>query len=201
MTTTLWGETRFLSPGSPGPTGGSPGGERDTVQAAGTGAGAWAPAASVSGGDPPSDGAPGGRTLTVLVVEDDIAVAELLRTLLNRVPGWGATVVHDAAAATEVFKHVEVEMLVVDVNLPGISGPDLLAHLRRDPHWRDPPVILMSAHPEQPLVADALAEAKEHGEPLLFLAKPFDVDDLVDAVASSAALLRRRRIGGSAPAA
>ena len=31
-------------------------------------------------------------TLTILVVEDDVANAELLRTLLNRVPGWGATV-------------------------------------------------------------------------------------------------------------
>ena len=42
-----------------------------------------------------------GSTLTILVVEDDHAVAELMRSVLNRVPGWGATVVHDAAAARE----------------------------------------------------------------------------------------------------
>src|SRR5687768_12974467 len=101
------------------------------------------------------DGA-GSHTLTILVVEDDVAVAELLRALLNRVPGWGATVVHDAAAAAEVFKHIAVEVLVVDVNLPGISGPDLLEHLRLDPHWHEPPVILMSAHPDQPAVDRAL---------------------------------------------
>src|ERR671914_1702984 len=112
------------------------------------------------------------KTLTILVVEDDPAVAELLRTLLNREPGWGATVVHDAAAAAEVFKHVEVEMLVVDVNLPGISGPELLEHLRRDPHWREPPVILLSAEPDQPLVREAIARAKVHGERVRFLAKP-----------------------------
>ena len=130
-----------------------------------------------------SPGGPGGRTLTILVVEDDVAVAELLRTLLNRERGWGATVVHDAAAAAEVFKHVEVEVLVVDVNLPGISGPELLEHLRRDRHWREPPVILMSAHPDQPLVDQALARADQWGETVRFLAKPFDVDELVDAVA------------------
>lgn len=70
--------------------------------------------------DPPRS--PGGATRTILVVEDDVAVAELVRMVLNRVSGWGATVVHDAAAAREVFRHVLVEVLLVDVNLPGISG-------------------------------------------------------------------------------
>jgi DNA-binding response OmpR family regulator len=119
-----------------------------------------------------------GRTLTILVVEDDEAVAELIRTVLNRVSGWGATVVHDAAAASEVFRHVEIEVLVLDVNLPGISGVELLQHLRKDPHWHEPPVILMSAYPEQPAVRTAVVR----GEAIRFIAKPFDVDDLVDAV-------------------
>ena len=120
-------------------------------------------------------------TLTILVVEDDAAIAELLRTVLNRVPGWGATVVHDAGAAREVFRHVAVEVLVVDVNLPGISGIELLELLRRDPEWREPPVILMSAAAEQP----AIHEAVERGRVTRFLRKPFDVDDLVAAVAEA----------------
>ena len=140
----------------------------------------------------PEAAAPAGRTVTLLVVEDDDAVAELLRTLLNRVPGWGATVVHDAAAAAEVFKHVEVEVLVLDVNLPGISGPELLEHLRRAPDWRAPPVILMSAEPEQDLVRRALDLAKERGEMVEFLPKPFDVDVLVDAAARAVESLRQR---------
>ncbi len=128
-----------------------------------------------------------GQTLTILVVEDDDAVAELVRTLLNRVPGWGATVVHDAAAASAVFKHIQVEVLVLDVNLPGISGVDLLDLLRRDPHWHEPPVILMSAEPNQKSVQTALVR----GDAIRFLAKPFDVDDLVAAVQQAADELRR----------
>ena len=91
-----------------------------------------------------------GATLTILVVEDDIATAELLREVLNDVPGWGATVVHDAAAARAVFHHVQVEMLVLDVNLPGITGLELLELLRRDSEWKEPPVVLVSANPDQP---------------------------------------------------
>jgi two-component system phosphate regulon response regulator PhoB len=126
------------------------------------------------------------ETLTILVVEDDEALAELLRTLLNRVPGWGATVVHDAAAAREVCHHVRVEVFVVDVNLPGISGLELLTLLRADPEWRDPPVILMSARPDQPEIEAALAG----GQAGRFIAKPFDVDDLIAAVHDAVAAQR-----------
>lgn len=117
-------------------------------------------------------------TLSILVVEDEPAVADLIRTILNQVPGWGATVVHDAAAAREVFRHVRVEVLVVDVNLPGISGLELLGLLRQDPHWDEPPVLLMSANAAQPGIAPAIRE----GKVTKFLRKPFDVDDLIQDV-------------------
>jgi CheY-like chemotaxis protein len=115
------------------------------------------------------------RTLSILVVEDDHAVAELMRQLLNGVPGWGATVVHDASAACEVFKNVRIEALVVDVNLPGISGIELLHLLRKDPSWHEPGVLMVSANPDQPAVRDAMrTRLVTH-----FLSKPFDVDDLI----------------------
>jgi DNA-binding response OmpR family regulator len=116
-----------------------------------------------------------GETLSILVVEDDVAVAELIRTVLNDVTGWGATIVHNAAAARDVFRHVHIEVLVLDVNLPGISGLELLELLRNDPHWDEPPVLLMSGRPEQAGIAMAMRD----GLVTAFLAKPFDVEDLV----------------------
>ena len=124
------------------------------------------------------------RTLSILVVEDDVAVADLVRTLLNQVPGWGATVVHDAAAAREVFGHVRIEVLVLDVNLPGISGLELLELLRQDPTWDEPPAILMSANVDQPEIRAAL----RRGVATRFIPKPFDVDHLVDEIRSAVAV-------------
>jgi DNA-binding NtrC family response regulator len=72
----------------------------------------------------------------------------------------------------KVFRHVNIEVLVVDVNLPGISGLELL---RNDPHWDEPPVLLMSGQPEQA----GIATATRDGLVTAFLAKPFDVEDLV----------------------
>jgi DNA-binding response OmpR family regulator len=118
-----------------------------------------------------------GSTVTILVVDDDRSVAELLRELLNDVPGWGATVVHDAAAARAVFHHARVDVLVLDVNLGGISGLELLELLRRDDAWHDPPIIFISAVPDQPAVKDVTAS-----EGIRLIRKPFDVDELIQAV-------------------
>src|SRR5688572_7117199 len=91
-----------------------------------------------------------GKTLSILVVEDDTATAELVRTVINDVPGWGATVVHDAAAAREVFHHIRGEELVLEGNRPGISGLESLELLRQDEPWNVPPAILLSGKPNQP---------------------------------------------------
>ncbi len=119
-----------------------------------------------------------GGTLTILVVEDDPAVAELLREVLNNVPGWGATVVHGAAAARRVGRVVRVEALVLDLHLPGLSGLELLALWHADSAWPDPPVVLTTADPEHPAVRAAVAA----GAVAALVPKPFDVDALVAAV-------------------
>jgi CheY-like chemotaxis protein len=124
-----------------------------------------------------------GSTISILVVEDDEAVAELLRTLCSDVPGWGATVVHDAAAARAVFAQVRIDVLVLDISLPGISGLELLALLRQDPTWGDPAIIILSAAVDAPELHDAIRRA----EATTIIPKPFDVDDVIAAIESAVA--------------
>ena len=116
-----------------------------------------------------------GATVSILVVERDDAVAELIRIILNQVPGWGATVVRDAAAAREVYRYIKVEALVVDASLPGISGLELLKLLRQDPDWSALPVLLLADGDDR----SDLSEAVQGGLITGFVRKPFDVDALV----------------------
>jgi CheY-like chemotaxis protein len=132
-----------------------------------------APSAASAGGDP-------GGTRTILVVEDDAAVAALLGEALNGVPGWRATVVGDAAAALAVCQQVRVDVVVTDVHLPGISGPELLGRLAALPGGA-PPALLLSSDGDPPGVREALATGAAVG----FLRKPFDLDDLLARVAAA----------------
>ena len=102
----------------------------------------------------------------------------LARTLLNDVPGWGATVVHDAAAARAVASHLKVEVVVVDFHLAGISGLELLDLWPADPAAARPSAVLTTSAPPPPAVRAAIAR----GLVAAVVRKPFDVDELVAAV-------------------
>jgi CheY-like chemotaxis protein len=134
------------------------------------------------------DGEDGGP-LTILVVEPDPVVAERVRAGLNGVPGWGATVVRDAAAALAVGRHLRVDALVLALHPPGLAGLALLARWRADPNRSGPPVVLTTVHPAAPEARAAVAA----GAVAALVPKPFDVDALV-------ATLRRVVGGGARPA-
>ena len=124
---------------------------------------------------------------TVLVVEDDPTVAELVRAVINDAPGWGAIVAYDAASAIDLLDHVRPDVLVLDVMLPGTTGIELLATLRRRANWHDPPVIVMSANVSAQTIEHALGADPS----IQFLAKPFEIDELVDSVCRA---LEERRL-------
>jgi DNA-binding response OmpR family regulator len=122
-------------------------------------------------------------TVSILAVENDPGVADLLQSLLNDVDGWGATVAPDAAAALSVFQQVQIDVLILDLDLPGISGLELLDLLRKEAGWHDQPVIIVSAKARQPAVREAI----KAGLVTEALMKPFDIDRLVAVIKDAVA--------------
>ena len=114
-------------------------------------------------------------TVSILVVEDDPGIAALLLYLLNDVDGWGAAVARDAAAARSTFQQVPIDVLILDVELPGSSGLELLELLMQDEGWRSQPVIVVSAQARHPDVREAIRVGRVNEA----LMKPFDIDRLI----------------------
>jgi len=77
----------------------------------------------------------------VLVVEDDRAISDLLRLYLEK-EGVEVTVTDTAEAALPAIEEAEFDLLLLDVNLPGRDGFELLADLRRR---HDLPVLVLTA--------------------------------------------------------
>src|SRR5215831_8450770 len=99
---------------------------------------------------------------TILVVEDQRATAQITRILLER---WGYRVLeaHSPSEAIEMFEsHPEIRLLVSDVMMPEMTGPQLAdVLLKRKPELH---VVFMSGYPSDEL----------HVHDAAFLSKPFN---------------------------
>ena len=119
-------------------------------------------------------------TARILVVEDDDETREAVAGALRDL-GYDATVCHDARSARS---HSDVDIVVTDIRMPGESGLELCADIAGN--RPDLPVILMTAFGDTRAVSMGLRAGASD-----FLAKPFSLSDLGDAVGR--ALERRQR--------
>lgn len=107
------------------------------------------------------------RTVTILHVEDDRYVADMLKDTLEG-EGWKVETCADGASALKrLAGDAHYDLLLFDQVLPGVSGLELVRAARRLPHRRRTPVIMLSAN-------DCEAEAWRAGVDA-FLRKPDDI--------------------------
>jgi len=115
----------------------------------------------------------------ILVVEDTAPIAEIIETVLNDIPAYQATAVANGAEALAFVAEVRVDLVLLDVNLPGLDGFAIHDLLRVRPDTATVPILFMTAglHDEE----FARREVRGH------IKKPFDLDDLMARVASALA--------------
>jgi CheY-like chemotaxis protein len=110
----------------------------------------------------------------VLVAEDDPAVLDVLRLMLEE-GGYAVETVTDAAVLRE-FSHGYPDVLLLDIWMSGWDGAELCRALKQRDETRHLPILLCSANRDVERIArDAGADG--------FIAKPFDMDDLLLTVA------------------
>ena len=126
----------------------------------------------------------------VLVVEDDRDLSRLMAAHLAS-EGYDVARAREAAAALELVGAGRVDVVVLDLMLPRISGDGLLVRLREREGTRDLPVIVVSAKDAVWTKVDLLRLGADD-----YLAKPFDLDELT---ARIEALLRRSRSADDGP--
>jgi len=109
----------------------------------------------------------------VLIAEDDPGIAELLRLALSDQLDVATEAVPNGALVIDSLVARRPDLLILDIELPGLSGLDVFDLVRNDSHWQGVPILFLTAMPEKALTASAPTGVHE------VLAKPFDVDDLV----------------------
>ena len=110
------------------------------------------------------------RAKTILVVEDDEDIRELMGLLISTVPAYHYSLVPDATQAIHSAQGVKPDLFIVDYRLPGMNGLELYDQLHATPGLEAIPAILMTA-----TRLEALRPEIEQRQ-LTAFEKPFDLD-------------------------
>lgn len=106
----------------------------------------------------------------IFVVEDDLGIRELLEFLLVS-QEYAVKTFPTAGEFKNCISKETADLILMDVMLPDGNGLEMCRNLTDDPNTNQIPVVLMSAHADQNLLKESCAKD--------FIAKPFDVDDLL----------------------
>jgi FixJ family two-component response regulator len=127
------------------------------------------------------------RVATIFVVDDDPSVRRSLERLLRAA---GHTV-ETFVSARQFLEQADLSApgcLVLDVRMPGQSGLDLQQVLEAGGHQI--PVVFITGHADMPLAQRAIQAGAVD-----LLAKPFDGQELLDAIARALSAMRMARCG------
>ena len=119
---------------------------------------------------------------TILVVEDEAAIRDMLSLALGQA-GFTVLQAEDSLIAGEVMKQRRPDLILLDWMLPGVSGVDWARRLKRDQHYREIPIILVTARSEESNKIHGLDSGADD-----YVTKPFSPRELI---ARIHAVLRR----------
>jgi CheY-like chemotaxis protein len=110
---------------------------------------------------------------TILLVEDDVSIGELLMKVLQEEGLYDTVLVTDGFQALKVVKTIHPLLFVLDYQLPGMDGFELYDRLHTTEGLGGVPALFVSANvPLKEL-------EKRH---LQYIRKPFELDQLLDAI-------------------
>jgi len=111
--------------------------------------------------------------LNILVVEDEDAIRDMLILALEQAE-MNISAVSSAELALQTLAEIPTDLIVLDWMLPGISGIELARRLKKEPVYKDIPIILLTARGEE---ADKVRGLEIGADD--YMTKPFSPKELV----------------------
>ena len=98
-------------------------------------------------------GAPPDERAQVLIVDDNVSFRYVMRAFIERAD---ATEAESGEAALDAMRARKPDVVLLDLNLPGISGEEVLERITNDPAMRDTPVVVVTSRPLEEAERQAL---------------------------------------------
>jgi DNA-binding response OmpR family regulator len=112
----------------------------------------------------------------ILIIEDEHDLLDSL-VIVFEIEGYEVSSKRTGNEGLDEARHTPPDLLISDINLPGISGLEITRELRTTPQITSIPIILITAYSE-PEIQQASVDAGAN----LLLRKPFNIDELLAVV-------------------
>jgi two-component system, chemotaxis family, chemotaxis protein CheY len=118
---------------------------------------------------------PAARSLAILVVDDQQSMRAMARQVLKQVGVIDVALAASGEAALETMMSKRFDVVISDLNMPGLSGAELAQKIKAHPILKSIPVFLATSNAYRDQANEAVDQ---------FVAKPFVVSELRDALES-----------------
>ncbi|GLX91513.1 histidine kinase [Pseudomonas weihenstephanensis] len=108
------------------------------------------------------------KNMKILIVDDFSTMRRIIKNLLRDLGFTNTVEADDGITAIPILNTGSIDFLVTDWNMPGMTGIDLLRHVRADEKLRSLPVLMVTAEAKREQIIEA-AQAGVNG----YVVKPF----------------------------
>jgi DNA-binding response OmpR family regulator len=119
-------------------------------------------------------------TINMLLVEDDAFNIQLIRSLLAKISDTNIISTDDGLEALKIleFGDEKIDMVLLDLHLPGKNGKEILNFIRKNEKFNDLPVLIISV--------DGMDEIELRNMGANdFILKPFDIDEFASKISTN----------------
>jgi diguanylate cyclase (GGDEF)-like protein len=114
-----------------------------------------------------------GLRSTILVVEDETGIARMIQVLLEA-RGFSTIVSHSGAEALQRMAEHTIDLVLLDVMMPGMDGHEVCRRLKAEERWRHIPVVMLTAKDTTHDMVVGLEIGADD-----YITKPFNTDELI----------------------
>lgn len=114
-------------------------------------------------------------TKSILIVEDDIGIRDVLVDVIEGETTHQAIVAQDGETALSMLQNIAPDMFLVDYRLPGMNGVEFIGRIRGCKRYQHTPIVIMSA----------CQTWGSNPRGIRYLAKPFELDVFLGIVEES----------------
>jgi len=108
----------------------------------------------------------------IMVVDDDEDIVNLTKTVLE-LGGYNVIAAHGGKECLELLEKEKIDLVLLDIMMPEISGWDVAAKIKENPEWKNIPIVFLTAKGDTMSIGMGGMASED------YIVKPFDKDALL----------------------